>query len=68
MEHIAKSFMPRSIPMLSVVNTTIGFSFSIPTAIKQYFPSKLILGLVYLQFIGIEFFFIVTQPTFSINT
>ena len=53
-EHIAKSLIPKSIPIPSLDGTVTESSYSMPTVIHQFIPSYLIRGLLYLQSAGIR--------------
>ena len=54
--HLARSLIPKSIPIPSLDETATQSSYSMPTVIHQLMPSYFIRGLLYLQFTGIRFF------------
>ena len=55
-EHIARSLIPKSIPIPSLYGIVTQSSYPIPTVIHQLIPSYLIRGFLYLQSAGIRFF------------
>ena len=63
---IAKSFSPKSIPILFPVSSTSSLGTSMPTDIYQCNPSCVTLGLVILLPTGtLLFYYNLTQPIFS---